>query len=156
MTLPIVLGQNLLPFLKVDLRSRGTPRIANRLLKRVRDFVQVRLVKSKLKKFTIDRPAAQAALALFEVDERGLDHMDRKFLLTLIEKFDGGPAGIETLSSAIGEERETLEDVYEPYLIQEGFILRTPRGRVASRLAYEHLGIRWEKAGVDPEILSFL
>src|SRR6185295_7638541 len=117
-------------------RSRGTPRIANRLLKRVRDFAQVR-AKSKT---LIDRSVAQAALALFEVDQRGLDWMDRKLLLTIIDKFDGGPVGIETLSSAIGEERDTLEDVYEPYLIQEGLLQRTPRGRMATRLAFEHLG----------------
>lgn len=116
-------------------RSRGTPRIANRLLKRVRDFAQVRE-----KTTEIDRDTARAALALFEIDDRGLDPMDRKFLSTLIDKFDGGPVGIETLASATGEERETLEDVYEPYLLQEGFIQRTPRGRMATRQAYEHLG----------------
>lgn len=119
-------------------RARGTPRIANRLLKRVRDFAQVRGKKGAA---SINRETAQEALALFEVDDRGLDMMDRKFLLVLIEKFDGGPAGIETLSSALGEERDTLEDVYEPYLIQEGFIQRTPRGRVATRTAYEHFKI---------------
>ncbi|HUP56817.1 MAG TPA: Holliday junction branch migration DNA helicase RuvB [Bdellovibrionota bacterium] len=127
-------------------RSRGTPRIANRLLKRVRDFAQVRA-----KTASIDRTTAQAALALFEVDSRGLDWMDRKFLLTVIEKFDGGPVGIETLSSAIGEERDTLEDVYEPFLIQEGLLQRTPRGRLATRLAYEHLGRTWvERPGQMP------
>jgi Holliday junction DNA helicase RuvB len=127
-------------------RSRGTPRIANRLLKRVRDFAQVRVksASSSLNgELVIDREIAQAALALFEVDEKGLDVMDRKFLLTLLDKFDGGPVGIETISSAIGEERDTLEDVYEPYLLQEGFIQRTPRGRLATRLAYEHLGRHW-------------
>ncbi len=118
-------------------RSRGTPRIANRLLKRVRDYAQVRGKSGATK---IDRETAQAALALFEVDHRGLDPMDRKFLLTIIDKFDGGPVGIDTLSSALGEERDTLEDVYEPYLIQEGFLQRTPRGRVLTRLGYEHLG----------------
>jgi Holliday junction DNA helicase RuvB len=120
-------------------RSRGTPRIANRLLKRVRDFAQVRTKGSS----RIDRAVAQAALALFEVDNRGLDWMDRKLLFTIIDKFDGGPVGIETLSSAIGEERDTLEDVYEPYLIQEGLIQRTPRGRMATRLAFEHLDRPW-------------
>jgi Holliday junction DNA helicase RuvB len=120
-------------------RSRGTPRIANRLLKRVRDFAQVR-AKGKTR---IDREVAQAALAMFEVDHRGLDWMDRKLLATIIDKFDGGPVGIETLSSAIGEERDTLEDVYEPYLIQEGLLQRTPRGRMATRLAFEHLGRTW-------------
>ncbi len=119
-------------------RSRGTPRIANRLLKRVRDFAQVRTDSAEVTQST-----AKKALALFEVDERGLDPMDRKFLATLIQKFDGGPVGIETLASAIGEERDTLEDVYEPFLIQEGFIQRTPRGRVATRQAYEHLGEIW-------------
>ena len=120
-------------------RSRGTPRIANRLLKRVRDFAQVRR-NARL----IDRDTAREALSLFEVDHRGLDPMDRKLLLTLIEKFDGGPVGIDTMSSAIGEERDTLEDVYEPYLIQEGFLQRTSRGRMATRIAYEHLGFVWE------------
>jgi Holliday junction DNA helicase RuvB len=120
-------------------RSRGTPRIANRLLKRVRDFAQV---KNKPK---ITRDVAQEALKLLEVDHRGLDAMDRKFLGTIIEKFDAGPVGIETLSSAIGEERGTLEEVYEPYLIQEGFIQRTPRGRMATQIAFEHLGIVWNK-----------
>lgn len=126
-------------------RSRGTPRIANRLLKRVRDFAQVKC-KPTLgsRNAKIDREVAQTALALFEVDAKGLDPMDRKFLRTIIEKFDGGPVGIETLSSALGEERDTLEDVYEPYLLQEGFIQRTPRGRVATRTAFEHLGIKGE------------
>lgn len=116
-------------------RSRGTPRIANRLLKRVRDFAQV-----KRSAALIDLEVAREALALFEVDHRGLDPMDRKFLSAIIDRFDGGPVGIETLSSAIGEERDTLEDVYEPYLIQEGFIQRTPRGRMATRQAYLHMG----------------
>ncbi len=116
-------------------RSRGTPRIANRLLKRVRDFAEVRARTNQ-----IDRKVARDALALFEVDERGLDFMDRKLLLTIIEKFEGGPVGVETLASALGDERETIEDVYEPFLIQEGFLQRTPRGRVANRLAFEHLG----------------
>jgi Holliday junction DNA helicase RuvB len=122
-------------------RSRGTPRVANRLLKRVRDFAQVRRKSTR-----VDREIAAAALALFEVDARGLDPMDRKLLRTIIDKFDGGPVGIETLSSAIGEERDTLEDVYEPYLVQEGFIQRTPRGRLATRGAYEHLGVVWTKS----------
>ena len=123
-------------------RSRGTPRVANRLLKRVRDFAQV-------KRLPLVRETAQEALKLLEVDGRGLDLMDRKFLRTIIEKFDGGPVGIETLSSALGEERDTLEDVYEPYLLMEGFIQRTPRGRMATRQAYEHLGLP------VPECLSF-
>jgi Holliday junction DNA helicase RuvB len=131
-------------------RSRGTPRIANRLLKRVRDFAEVRRAKKGVTP-AIDREVAQAALALFEVDEKGLDWMDRKLLLTIIEKFDGGPVGIDTLSSALGEERDTLEDVYEPFLIQEGLMQRTPRGRVATQSAYRHLGCNWEgKTGHGP------
>lgn len=118
-------------------RSRGTPRIANRILKRVRDFAEVKQGMSGGS--VIDRKTTDAALELFEIDHRGLDPMDLKYLLAIIERFDGGPVGIETLSSALGEERDTLEDVYEPYLIQEGFIQRTPRGRIATRQAYEHL-----------------
>ncbi len=118
-------------------RSRGTPRIANRLLKRVRDFAQVRRHRGKHSK--VDLETVQSALTLFEIDERGLDPMDRKLLLTIIEKFDGGPVGIDTLSSAIGEERDTLEDVYEPYLIQEGLMQRTPRGRIVTQTALGHL-----------------
>lgn len=125
-------------------RSRGTPRIANRLLKRVRDFAQVR-GKNDPGRAGINHGIACEALALFEVDQKGLDPMDRRLLLTIIDKFDGGPVGIETLSSALGEERDTLEEVYEPYLIQEGLIQRTPRGRLATRLAFEHLGREWEE-----------
>ncbi|MGZ3709878.1 MAG: Holliday junction DNA helicase RuvB C-terminal domain-containing protein, partial [Bdellovibrionota bacterium] len=116
----------------------GTPRIANRLLKRVRDFAQVR------GDSRVTLAIARSALQLLEVDVQGLDALDRRLLKTLIEKFDGGPVGIDTMSSALGEERDTLEDVYEPYLIQEGFLQRTPRGRVATRMAYEHLGFTWE------------
>jgi len=118
-------------------RSRGTPRIANRLLKRVRDFAQVKA------DGLINRKVAIDALEMLAVDHRGFDHMDRKILLTLINKFNGGPAGIDTLSSAIGEERDTIEDVYEPYLIQEGYLQRTMRGRVATKIAYEHFGEKW-------------
>ncbi len=128
---------------EIATRSRGTPRIANRLLKRVRDYAQVKVFNGS-GGVRIDREVAQAALSLFEVDHRGLDPMDRKFLAALIQKFDGGPTGIETLSSVLGEERDTLEDVYEPYLIQEGFLQRTLRGRVATRLAYDHLGEVWQ------------
>lgn len=140
-------------------RSRGTPRIANRLLKRVRDYAQVKHgAADGLPQ--INQEIAKAALALFEVDARGLDQMDRKFLLTIIQKFDGGPVGIETLASAVAEERDTLEDVYEPFLIQEGLIQRTPRGRVATRLAYEHLHQAWtgrsDGLAVDPAQPSFL
>ncbi len=118
-------------------RSRGTPRIANRLLKRVRDFAQVKA------DGVITGDVAVNALDMLEVDHRGFDNMDRTILLTLIEKFGGGPVGIDSLSSAIGEEKNTIEDVYEPYLIQEGFLHRTARGRVATRLAYEHLKKKW-------------
>lgn len=118
-------------------RSRGTPRIANRLLKRVRDFAEVRA------DGLIDKTIATSALEMFEVDHKGFDHMDRMILLTLIDKFDGGPVGIDNLSAAIGEERNTIEDVYEPYLIQEGFLQRTARGRIATKLAYKHFGKPW-------------
>jgi Holliday junction DNA helicase RuvB len=120
--------------LEVARRSRGTPRIANRLLRRVRDFAQVS------GDTTIDREAARRGLGLLEVDEFGFDEVDRKILDTLIQHYDGGPAGIAALAAAVGEDRGTLEDLYEPYLIQEGFLQRTPRGRVATRRAYEHLG----------------
>jgi Holliday junction DNA helicase RuvB len=122
-------------------RSRGTPRIANRLLRRVRDFAQVRVDGS------IDENVAVAALDLLEVDDRGFDHMDRMILLTLIDKFNGGPVGIDNLCAAIGEEKSTIEDVYEPFLIQEGYIQRTVRGRMATRIAYEHFGKPWAAAG---------
>ncbi|MBF0491543.1 MAG: Holliday junction branch migration DNA helicase RuvB [Deltaproteobacteria bacterium] len=116
-------------------RSRGTPRIVNRLLKRVRDFAEI-----KAQGF-VTLQVAKDALKLLEVDEAGFDHMDRRILLTLIEKFSGGPVGLETLSSSIGEEKDTLEDVYEPFLIQEGYLHRTPRGRIATDRAYLHFGL---------------
>ena len=116
-------------------RARGTPRIANRLLRRVRDFAEVRA------QGHITRPVADLALNLLDVDEHGFDHQDRRLLLTLIEKFDGGPVGIDSLAAAISEERHTIEDVLEPYLIQQGFIMRTPRGRVVTRHAYLHFGL---------------
>lgn len=115
-------------------RSRGTPRIANRLLRRVRDYAQVRGNGS----ITLDM--ANEALEMLQVDSRGLDHIDHKLLAGMIERFRGGPVGIDTISASIGEESVTIEDVYEPYLLQIGFIQRTPRGRVATRLAYEHFG----------------
>ncbi|PJA47850.1 MAG: Holliday junction branch migration DNA helicase RuvB, partial [Syntrophobacterales bacterium CG_4_9_14_3_um_filter_49_8] len=118
-------------------RSRGTPRIANRLLRRVRDFAQVKA------EGIIDTEVVIHALEMLEVDHRGFDHMDRKILLTLIDKFNGGPVGIDNLSSAIGEEKTTIEDVYEPYLIQEGYLQRTARGRIATKMAYEHFGKTW-------------
>ncbi len=117
-------------------RARGTPRIANRLLKRVRDYAEVK------SDGTIDGKIAREALDAFEVDSKGFDQMDRKLLLALIEKFNGGPVGVESLSAAIGEERMTIEDVYEPYLIQEGYLQRTARGRIASVKAYEHFGLK--------------
>src|ERR1700724_3853248 len=120
---------------EIAMRSRGTPRIANRLLRRVRDFAQVRAAG------TIDRPTAQAALAMLEVDSHGFDELDRRLLRTIIEKYDGGPVGLNTLAAALAEEQDALGEVYEPFLIQIGFLDRTPRGRVATRLAYEHLGI---------------
>lgn len=120
-------------------RSRGTPRIANRVLRRVRDFAQVKA------NGAINKGVAIDALEMLEVDHKGFDHMDRTILLTLIDKFDGGPAGIDSLASAIGEEKTTIEDVYEPYLIQEGYLQRTTRGRVATRIAYEHFGRKWLK-----------
>jgi Holliday junction DNA helicase RuvB len=120
---------------RIAQRSRGTPRIANRLLRRVRDFAQVKASGG------IDAAVAAAALDLLDVDREGLDQLDRRVLLTLIEKFDGGPVGIESLAAAIGEERGTLEDVVEPYLIQQGYLMRTSRGRLATRHAYQHFGL---------------
>jgi Holliday junction DNA helicase RuvB len=117
-------------------RARGTPRIANRLLKRVRDYAEVK------GDGAIDGKIAREALDAFEVDQKGFDQMDRKLLLALIEKFNGGPVGVESLAAAIGEERVTIEDVYEPYLIQEGYLQRTARGRVACARAYKHFGIK--------------
>jgi holliday junction DNA helicase RuvB len=115
-------------------RSRGTPRIANRLLRRVRDFAEVR------HEGKIDLEIAREALRMLEVDDYGLDEIDRKLLVTIIERFNGGPVGLNALGSSIAEDRGTIEDLYEPYLIQIGFLQRTPRGRVASKLAYDHLG----------------
>jgi Holliday junction DNA helicase RuvB len=116
-------------------RSRGTPRIANRLLRRVRDYAEVKFDGQ------ITAEVARQALDLLDVDNNGFDMLDRKFLLAVIEKFEGGPVGIENLAAAIGEERGTIEDVIEPYLIQEGFIMRTPRGRIASKRAWLHFGL---------------
>ena len=121
--------------LEIARRSRGTPRIANRLLRRVRDFAQVKA------KGKVTREVADAALAMLDVDALGLDLMDRKLLLAVIEKFSGGPVGLENLAHAIGEESDTIEDVLEPFLIQQGYLQRTPRGRVATVSAYRHLGI---------------
>jgi Holliday junction DNA helicase RuvB len=123
-------------------RSRGTPRVANRLLKRVRDFAEVRHAGA------IDAQIAAAALDLLEVDEEGLDRLDREILRAICEKFDGGPVGLSTLAIVVSEEEDTLEDVYEPYLLQKGFIKRTPRGRVATPKAFVHLGL---EAAVGPQ-----
>jgi holliday junction DNA helicase RuvB len=121
---------------RIATRSRGTPRIANRLLRRVRDYAEVKGTGR------IDEAVARAALDLLEVDPQGFDALDRKLLSTIIEKFDGGPVGIESLSAAVGEERGTLEDVIEPFLIQQGFLMRTSRGRMATRAAYLHFGLK--------------
>lgn len=120
---------------EIAMRSRGTPRIANRLLRRVRDFAQVRAAGH------IDRPTACDALKMLEVDAHGFDELDRRLMLTIIEKYDGGPVGLGTLAATLAEEEDALEEVYEPFLIQIGFLDRTPRGRVATRLAYEHFGL---------------
>jgi Holliday junction DNA helicase RuvB len=130
--------------LAIARRARGTPRIANRLLRRVRDFAEVEGTGK------VDRGIAEYALGRLRVDEAGLDPMDRRYLECLVEKFGGGPVGIETLAAALSEERDSLEDVYEPYLIQEGFIQRTPRGRLATPRAYQHLGHK-PPAGGGPQ-----
>ncbi|HDZ56263.1 MAG TPA: Holliday junction branch migration DNA helicase RuvB [Pseudomonas xinjiangensis] len=144
-----ILGLQLDPAgaLEIARRSRGTPRIANRLLRRVRDFAEVRSPGA------ITREVADKALNLLDVDEQGFDHMDRRLLLTMIDKFDGGPVGVDSLAAAISEERHTIEDVLEPYLIQQGFIMRTPRGRVVTRHAYLYFGLnlpaRMEQMSAD-------
>jgi holliday junction DNA helicase RuvB len=123
-------------------RSRGTPRVANRVLRRVRDFAQVKA------DGVITQEVARQALNMLEVDDQGLDKMDRHIMLTIIEKFNGGPVGLDTLSAAVSEEKDTLEDVYEPFLILKGYIKRTPRGRVATKLAYDHFGVH-VREGMD-------
>jgi Holliday junction DNA helicase RuvB len=120
--------------LEIATRSRGTPRIANRLLRRVRDFAEVKA------QGKVTKDVADAALKMLDVDQIGLDVMDRKLLLAVVEKFGGGPVGIENLAAAIGEERDTIEDVLEPFLIQQGYLQRTPRGRMATVLTYRHFG----------------
>ena len=130
--------------LEIARRSRGTPRVANRLLRRVRDFAQVRA------NGVITREVADAALVMLDVDTIGLDVMDRKLLLAVIEKFAGGPVGVDNLAHAIGEERDTIEDVLEPFLIMQGYLQRTPRGRMATALAFRHLGLPApQRAGID-------
>ena len=134
--------------LEIAKRSRGTPRIANRLLRRVRDYAQVKsdgIVTSEI---------ADAALKMLDVDHLGFDVMDRKLLLAVLEKFSGGPVGLDNLAAAIGEERDTIEDVLEPYLIQQGYLMRTPRGRVATQQAYQHFGLPIPKALATGELWS--
>ena len=127
-------------------RSRGTPRISNRLLRRVRDFAEVKADGK------ISREVADAALKMLDVDSLGLDVMDRKLLLAVIERFDGGPVGVDNLAAAIGEERDTIEDVLEPYLIQQGYLQRTPRGRMTTASAYRHFGLAQPKNAVTPDL----
>jgi Holliday junction DNA helicase RuvB len=134
--------------LEIARRSRGTPRVANRLLRRVRDFAQVKAQGS------VTREVADAALKMLDVDVLGLDVMDRKLLLAVIEKFSGGPVGLENLAHAIGEEADTIEDVLEPFLIQQGYLQRTPRGRVATVSAYRHLGLAAPKSGNAGELFT--
>jgi Holliday junction DNA helicase RuvB len=124
-------------------RSRGTPRIVNRLLRRVRDYAEVKADGH------VTRAVADAALSMLDVDAIGLDIMDRKLLLTVLEKFSGGPVGVDNLAAAISEERDTIEDVLEPYLIQQGFLKRTPRGRMATTATYQHFGIAMPRDGVN-------
>ena len=124
-------------------RSRGTPRIANRLLRRVRDFAEVKHTG------IVDDHSAHGALDMLSIDKHGFDQMDRRLLLAMIEKFSGGPVGIDSLAAALSEERDTLEDIVEPYLIQQGFIMRTPRGRVATQYAYRHFGMTQEDLASD-------
>jgi len=121
--------------MEVARRSRGTPRIANRLLRRARDYAEVKA------DGVIDQQVADDALKMLKVDSRGFDSMDRRLLGTIIDKFSGGPVGLDSLAAAVSEERDTIEDVLEPYLIQQGFLMRTPRGRVATEKAYHHFGL---------------
>ena len=130
---------------EIAVRSRGTPRIANRLLRRVRDYAQVE------GEGFVNQEIADQALNMLKVDVNGFDHMDRRLLLAMVEKYDGGPVGVDSLAATVGEESNTIEDVYEPYLIQQGFIMRTSRGRVATRLTYEHFGMKMpRKPGQEP------
>ena len=129
--------------MEIARRSRGTPRIANRLLRRVRDYSEV---KGDGK---IGEEIAATALDMLSIDKNGFDHMDRRLLMTMIEKFDGGPVGIDSIAAAISEERGTVEDILEPYLIQQGFIQRTPRGRVVTQFAYRHFGMKAKETSAD-------
>jgi Holliday junction DNA helicase RuvB len=128
-------------------RCRGTPRIANRLLRRVRDYAQVRA------DGRITQPVAQTALNLLDVDRYGLDEIDQKIMLTILEKYRGGPVGVNTIAASISEEAETIEEVYEPYLIQLGFLNRTPRGRVATEIAYDYFGVKLKSRRDDQPAL---
>ncbi len=121
--------------LEIAKRARGTPRIANRLLRRVRDYAEVKMAG------VIDQRCADSALNMLSVDAQGFDHMDRRLLLTLLETYSGGPVGVDSLAASIGEERDTIEDVIEPFLMQQGYITRTPRGRMATKQAYLHFGL---------------
>jgi len=132
--------------LEIARRARGTPRIANRLLRRVRDYAQVRADGS------VTREVADAALRMLDVDASGLDIMDRALMLAVIEKFEGGPVGVDNLAAAIGEERDTIEDVIEPFLIQQGYLKRTPRGRIATQTAYRHFGLPQPRRSSTPDL----
>lgn len=132
--------------LEIAKRSRGTPRIANRLLRRVRDYAQVKA------NGTVSAAVADAALKMLDVDKLGFDVMDRKLLMAVLEKFGGGPVGLDNLAAAIGEERDTIEDVLEPYLIQQGYLMRTPRGRIATQLSYQHFGLPLPKGLASGEL----
>lgn len=132
--------------MEIALRSRGTPRISNRLLRRVRDYAEVKADGH------VTREVADAALIMLDVDAIGLDLMDRKLLLAVLEKFSGGPVGVDNLAAAISEERDTIEDVLEPYLIQQGFLKRTPRGRMATTIAFEHFGVALPKGGINADL----
>jgi len=127
-------------------RARGTPRVTNRLLRRVRDFAQVRA------QGRIDKPIALDALAMLEIDALGLDVIDRRILQTIVEKYEGGPVGLDTIAVSVSEDPETVEDVYEPFLMQLGFLARTPRGRVATKLAYDHLGLVRASSSEQPRL----
>ena len=133
---------------EIAVRSRGTPRIANRLLRRVRDFAEVKA------DGCITREVADQALNMLNVDANGFDHMDRRLLMAMIEKFDGGPVGVDSLAAAVGEERDTIEDVYEPFLIQQGFVMWTPRGRVATNNAYKHFGLKPPEKNGPPDLFN--
>ncbi len=134
--------------LEIARRARGTPRIANRLLRRVRDYAQVRADGS------VTREVADAALRMLDVDACGLDIMDRSLMLAVIEKFEGGPVGVDNLAAAIGEERDTIEDVIEPFLIQQGYLKRTPRGRIATQIAYRHFGLPQPRRAATPDLFD--